>query len=184
MTPQVRLLGRPYGRTPAPPKRAAALLGARRPHLPCVVRGLRYFASPGRPPLPDHNFPLLDAWERHYPPAPPSCSAEVLTGLRHHPTTPAQQFVVAELLGPLQERCLLVCVHESWRFFSFFGPARLLPVSSRGPSLTLGMDYPTRSSAHLLHAAVAAEDLLLLANRLSARLKSILTYPANESFHK
>ena len=108
----------------------------------------------------------------------------MLTSLRHRPTTPAQQFVVTELLGPLQERCLLVCVHESWRFFSFFGPARLLPVSSRGPSLTLGMDYPTRSSAHPLHAAVAAEDLLLLANRLSARLKSILPYPVNGSFHK
>ena len=134
--------------------------------------------------MPDHNFPMLAAWERHHPPVPPSCSAEALTGPRHHSTTQAQPFVVAELLGPLQERCRLVCVHESWRFFSFFGPARLLPVSSHGPSLTLGMDYPTRSSAHLLHAAVAAEDLLLLANRLSARLKSILPYPANESFHK
>ena len=178
------MLGRPCGRTPAPPQRAATLLGARRPHLPCVVQGLRYFASSGRPLLPDHNFPLLDAWERHYPPAPPSCSAEVLTSLRHRPTTPAQQFVAAELLGPLQERCLLVCVHESWRFFSFFGPARLPPVFSRRPCLTLGMDYPTGSSAHLLRATVAAEDLLLLANRLSARLKSILPYPANESFHK
>ena len=108
----------------------------------------------------------------------------MLTGLRHRSTTPALQFMVAELLGPLQERRLLVCVHESWRFFSFFGPARLLPVSSCGPSLTLGMDYPTRSLAHPLRATVAAEDLLLSANRLSARLKSILPYPTNGSFHK
>jgi len=185
------LLGLPDGRIPTPLQQAAALLGAPEPPLcaalrlfPLVARGLRSSAPLGLLSLPTHDSPLLAAQGLQHPSMAPSCSANALSGFHHCQTTPALRSFVVERFGHHQARCRPICVQWSLQFFSFFGPAHLPLVFSLGSSPIPGMDYPMRCSAPRLRAIAAAGCLLLLANRLSACLKSILPYPANGSLHK
>ena len=184
------MLGLLDGRVLALLQQAAALLGALEPPLcaalwlfPLAARGLRSSTPPGLPSLPVHDSPLLAARGLQHPSMAPSCSVDVLSGFHHRQTTPALWSFVVERFGHHQARCRLICVQWSLWFFSFFGPAHLPLVFSHGSSLIPGVDYPMRCSSPLW-AVAATGCLLLSANRLSARLKNILPYPANGSLHK